>query len=371
MGWFLADAYRTLARLHGKELIAMFSLTDYKYDLPEELIAQEPVSQRDQSRLLCLNRSTGELSHNKFCDLSDYLSPSDVLVINNTEVIPGRLMGKKDTGGKAELLILDYASGPEPDREMKCLIKSSKRPKPGTSLFFDQGLKAEVTGFQNGIHTVKFSCSGDFDSLLYQIGKMPLPPYIKRDTDPPCDDKTAYQTVYASEKGAIAAPTAGLHFSEDILGKIRAKGVRIVEITLHVGYGTFLPVRVSDIRDHQMHSEWYSVPERSAKTINHAKADSHRVIAVGTTCVRTLEYASDESGHLNPGPGNCNLFIYPGYRFKMADAMITNFHLPESTLLMLVSAFAGREKILKAYETAVREKYRFFSYGDAMFMFDV
>ncbi len=371
MGWFCTDAYRTLARLHGKELIAVFLLTDYKYDLPEELIAQKPAPRRDRSRLLCLNRNTGELSHHRFCDLCDLLSPSDVLVINNTEVIPGRLIGKKDTGGKAELLILDYGNGrerQEPDREMKCLIKSSKRPKPGASLFFDQGLKAEVTGFQDGIHTVKFSCNGDFDSLLYQIGNIPLPPYIKRDTDPPCDDKTAYQTVYASEKGAIAAPTAGLHFSEDILGKIRAKGISIVEITLHVGYGTFLPVRVSDIRDHQMHSEWYSVPERSAEIINHAKADGNRVVAVGTTCVRTLEYASDESGHLNPGPGNCDLFIYPGYRFRMADAMITNFHLPESTLLMLVSAFAGREKILEAYKEAVREKYRFFSYGDAMFV---
>ncbi|MDM8550675.1 tRNA preQ1(34) S-adenosylmethionine ribosyltransferase-isomerase QueA [Desulfobacterales bacterium HSG2] len=356
----------------------MFSLTDYNYDLPEDRIAQRPADQREKSRLLCLRRETGELSHHRFCDLYDFLSPSDVLVINNTRVIPGRLTGKKDTGGKAEVLILDYGNrsdpsnpgSPAPERDLKCLIKASKRPKSGTLIFFDQGLKAEVTGFHNGIHTVKFSCAGDFENLLYRIGQVPLPPYIKREPErgSPCDDKTSYQTVYASQKGAIAAPTAGLHFSEELLEKIKSKGVRIVAITLHVGYGTFLPVRVSDIRDHRMHSEWYFIPKESADIINDAKADGRRVIAVGTTCVRTLEYAWGNEGNIVPGSGDCDLFIYPGYRFRVVDGMITNFHLPESTLLMLVSAFAGREKILSAYKEAIRKKYRFYSYGDAMFV---
>ncbi len=248
--------------------------------------------------------------------------------------------------------------------------KSSETSQARRATFFDQGLKAEITDFDDGIHTVKFLCDDNFESILYQVGNMPLPPYIKRNLSQKgaCSDKTSYQTVYASQKGAIAAPTAGLHFSEELLEKIKSKGVKVVAITLHVGYGTFLPVRVSDIRDHQMHSEWYSIPKASADIINHAKADGSRVVAVGTTCVRTLEYASDSNGYIVNDSGNCDLFIYPGYKFRAADAMITNFHLPESTLLMLVSAFAEREKILQAYQEAIDKKYRFYSYGDAMFI---
>lgn len=356
----------------------MFSLTDYSYELPEDRIAQRPADQREKSKLLCLDRETGERSHHRFCDLYDFLSSSDVLVINDTRVIPGRLIGKKDTGGKAEVLILDYGNspvfshpdGPAHERELKCLIKASKRPRSGTLIFFDHGLKAEVTGFFDGFHTVRFSYAGDFESLLYRIGQVPLPPYIKRDPehDIRCDDKTSYQTVYASRKGAIAAPTAGLHFSEGLLEKIKSKGVRVVAITLHVGYGTFLPVRVSDIREHRMHSERYFIPKESAHIINDAKAEGRRVVAVGTTCVRTLEYAWGNEGNIVPGSGDCDLFIYPGYKFRVVDGMITNFHLPESTLLMLVSAFAGREKIRSAYKAAIRKKYRFYSYGDAMFV---
>ncbi len=349
----------------------MFSLTDYRYDLPEGLIAQKPADQRDQSRLLRMDRGTGRLSHHKFQDIYEFLCPSDVLVINNTQVIPARLTGKKDTGGKAEILILDYGedSGqPAQDREMNCLVKTSKRPKPGTRLFFDQGLTAEIISFHEGMSVVKFSCPGDFEETLYRIGKVPLPPYIRRNTAAPCDDHTAYQTVYASQKGAVAAPTAGLHFSEPLLEKIRSKGVKAVAITLHVGYGTFLPVRVSDIREHRIHAEWYSVSGTAAETINRTKAGGGRVVAVGTTCVRTLEYVTDAEGKIRSGSGKCDLFIYPGYIFKITDAMITNFHLPESTLLMLVSAFAGRENLLDAYNEAVSQGYRFYSYGDAMFI---
>ncbi len=351
----------------------MFSITDYNYDLPTELIAQKPVKKRDQSKLLFLNRKTGSLSHHKFYELFDLLLPTDVLVVNNTEVVPGRLLGKKDTGGKAEVLILDYSKAYNKKGNntfvYECLIKASKRPKEGTTIFFDQGLKAEVINSRNGLYSVKFTCKGDFEGLLYRIGKVPLPPYIRRDKDDiACDDKKSYQTVYASQKGAIAAPTAGLHFTKKFIEKLRLKNIKIVEITLHVGYGTFLPVRVSDIRDHMIHSEWCTIPEKSAETINNAKANGSRIIAVGTTCVRSLEYLSDTNGNIISNSGNCDLFIYPGYRFKVTDAMITNFHLPKSTLLMLVSAFAGRENILNAYREAIKERYRFFSYGDAMFI---
>ena len=348
----------------------MYSLTDYNYDLPDELIAQKPVDKRDRSRLLSLSRGTGEMSHSFFYELCDFLLPSDVLVINNTEVIPGRLFGRKHTGGKVEALILDYAGPYESkNREFtfECLLKISKRPKPGTSFVFEQGLEAEVINSRDGIHTVKFFYDGDFESLLYKIGKMPLPPYIKRNgSAAPCNDSKSYQTVYARQKGAVAAPTAGLHFSEKLLEKIRSIGVKIVEITLHVGYGTFLPVRVSDIRDHKIHSERYSISENNAAVINKARSNNGRIVAVGTTCVRTLEYASDIKGNISSGSGNCDLFIYPGYKFKTTDAMITNFHLPKSTLLMLVSAFAGRKNILSAYNEAIKGKYRFYSYGDAM-----
>ena len=352
----------------------MFSITDYNYDLPNELIAQKPIENRELSKLIFLHRKTGGLSHHKFYEICEFLSPSDILIINNTEVVPGRLIGKKDTGGKAEILILDYSKGINKRKDdntciHECLIKSSKRTRPGSTIFFDQGLKAEVINSRNEIYSVKFTCEGDFEGLLYRIGKIPLPPYIRRDQeDIVCNDKQSYQTVYASQKGAIAAPTAGFHFTEKLIKKLKSKGIKIVEITLHVGYGTFLPVRVSDIRDHGIHSEWCEIPEKSAEIINNAKANGNRIIAVGTTCVRSLEYLSDTNGNIVNKSGNCDLFIYPGYKFKVIDAMITNFHLPKSTLLMLVSAFAGRKNILDAYSEAIKEKYRFFSYGDAMFI---
>ena len=350
----------------------MFSLNDYNYDLPEKLIAQKPVKKRDRSKLLLLNRKTGELSHREFSEIYKYLLPGDILIINNTEVIPGRLLGRKETGGKAEVLILDYAGGKAGSGKFtsECLINASKHTKAGTFIFFGNGLKAEVTGFFDGVYSLKFYCSSDFESLLYKMGKIPLPPYIKRnENDSSCNDKTAYQTVYAREKGAVAAPTAGLHFTKELIEKLKLRGVEIAVITLHVGYGTFLPVRSSDIRDHRMHSERFFIPESTAVIVDRARKEGRRIIAVGTTCVRTLEFASDKNGVVNSGNGTCNLFIYPGYTFKVIDAMITNFHLPKSTLLMLVSAFAGRENILNAYKKAIKNKYRFYSYGDAMLIY--
>ena len=350
----------------------MFSLNDYDYDLPEKFIAQKPVKERDRSKLLFLNRKTGELSHHEFSGIYKFLLPGDILVLNNTEVIPGRLLGRKETGGKAEVLILDYAGGKADSGKFtsECLISASKHTKTGTFIFFGNDLKAEVTGFFDGVYSLKFYCSGDFESLLYKMGKIPLPPYIKRnENDSPCNDKTAYQTVYACEKGAIAAPTAGLHFTKELIEKLKSRGVEIAAITLHVGYGTFLPVRSSDIRDHRIHSERVFIPEATAAIINRARKKGRRIIVVGTTCVRTLEFASDKNGTVSSGNGICNLFIYPGYKFKVVDAMITNFHLPQSTLLMLVSAFAGRENILCAYKDAIKNKYRFYSYGDAMLIY--
>ena len=353
----------------------MFSLNDYDYNLPSELIAQKPVMHRDRSKLLVLDRASSIFSHSVFRDIDHLLTRDDVLVINNSAVIPGRLYGRKDTGGKVEVLIADFAGGRKTDAEgdnfiCQCLIKATKRPKPGTWFYFDQGVKAEVIESRNGTHTLKFYPGNDFEDMLYRIGEIPLPPYIKRNKKAsPCDDRTAYQTVYASERGAIAAPTAGLHFTKEVLENLAAKGVDIVPITLYVGYGSFSPVRVSDIRRHKMSSERFFISQASADTINSARAAGKRIVAVGTTCVRTLEYASNANGELAPGSGSCDLFIYPGYRFRVVDAMITNFHLPKSTLLMLVSAFAGREKILNAYMEAVKRKYRFYSYGDAMFIY--
>jgi S-adenosylmethionine:tRNA ribosyltransferase-isomerase len=347
----------------------MFLLKDYDYHLPETLIAQRPVTRRDHSKLLFLNRETGEVSHYRFHDILDLLNPSDVLVVNNTEVIPARLLGQKETGGKAEVFILDYPGCVKSRIDngecvCRCLIKTSKRPKDGATLIFNQKLKAEVINFKAGIYTVKFIYKGDFEYIIDRIGRVPLPPYIKRNDDE--KDRTFYQTVYASQKGAVAAPTAGLHFSLNLMKKLKEKGVKIVAITLHVGYGTFLPVRVSDIRDHRIHSEWYSISKETADMINESKKAGHRIVAVGTTAVRTLEYASKENGIVVQGEGSCDLFIYPGYRFQTVDAMLTNFHLPKSTLLMLVSAFSTRENVLNAYEAAIEKQYRFFSYGDAM-----
>ncbi len=352
----------------------MFSLQDYNYHLPEHLIAHYPQEKRDQSKLLFLRRHKGEISHHLFYEIEKFINPDDVLVVNNTEVIPGRLYGKKETGGKVEILILDYAGGlrslaDKGEFECDCLVKASKRPRPGKAMYFDNGLKANVIDFNDGIFRIKFSARGDFTDTLYQIGHIPLPPYIKRNQQQAFhDDKTTYQTVYASKKGAVAAPTAGLHFSNSLMEKLKSKGIKVVEITLHVGYGSFLPVRVSDIRNHKIHRECFLISKAAADAINRVKSRGGRVVAVGTTTVRTLEYASDAGGKVVNGSGHCDLFIYPGYTFKIVDAMITNYHLPKSTLLMLVSAFAGRLHILNAYQEAINNQYRFYSYGDTMFI---
>ncbi len=348
----------------------MHSLADYSYDLPEALIAQAPVRERDQSRLFCLDRSTGTAIHRRFSDICDMLSPSDLLVANNTEVIPARLTGRKETGGRVEALILSCDGAENGDRTVPCLLNASKRLKPGAKILFGTDISARVADFSDGAYAIEFLNGHSCHEVLYEIGAMPLPPYIrrKRGTAPGCDDRRAYQTVYASQKGAVAAPTAGLHFSKELLDRLADRGVKRAEITLHVGYGTFLPVRESDIRNHRMHAERFYIPEAAAEAVNAARRAGGRIVAVGTTCVRTLEYASRPNGTVAAGTGSCDLFIYPGYEFKVVDALITNFHLPESTLLMLVSAFAGRERILAAYREAVERQYRFYSYGDAMFI---
>ena len=350
----------------------MFSIEDYNYRLPEHLIAQYPVEKRDHSRLMVMDRRSGSLSHRVFHELETLLKPSDVLVVNNTQVIPGRLIGKKETGGRIEALILNYASGMARSNGVKqfdCIVKSSKKPRIGMRLYFPEGLTARVIKRADNIYKLSFSHEGDFASLLARIGQTPLPPYIKRDrsrTTPA--DQSSYQTVYAAQKGAVAAPTAGFHFTNRLMDNLVQRGITITTITLHVGYGTFLPVRVTDIREHRMHEEWFSIPKETAVTINQAKKKGQRVVAVGTTAVRTLEFVAQKKGKMAQTSGPCNLFIYPGYPFQVVDALITNFHLPKSTLLMLVSAFAGRENILAAYRTAIQKKYRFYSYGDAMYI---
>ncbi len=354
----------------------MYSIDDYGYELPEELIAQTPAHKRENSRLLHLKRDCGELAHHHFHDILSLLVPGDLLVVNNTKVIPGRLLGRKSTGGKVEALLLDYAAAKavrhadgHEERVLQCLVKASKKLRQGSWIDFSTELSAEVLAWQDGIATLRFISHKSFEALLQEIGRIPLPPYIKRDEDAGdsrARDRLAYQTVYAEAPGAVAAPTAGLHFSREILDQLTDKGVEVASITLHVGYGTFVPVRVDDIRRHKMHAEYYSISAETAHRINCARESRRRVIAVGTTSVRTLEYHSDADGRLSGGGGSCDLFIYPGYRFKVIDGLITNFHLPRSTLLMLVAALAGRESILAAYQTAISARYRFFSYGDAM-----
>lgn len=355
----------------------MYSVNDYDFDLPEELIAQQSESQRDRSRLLTLDAATGAVSHGVFADVAGYFNAGDVLVLNNTRVIPARLFGCKSSGGNCEVLLADYAGGvnnPEAGTFIcQCLVKASKRPKVGMFLHFDAGLTAEVLDVGETTCLLKFNYSGSFEDTLEQIGQIPLPPYIKRKYDAGhtaerLQDKNAYQTVYAAHNGAVAAPTAGLHFTPELLAEIQAKGVQICYVTLHVGYGTFAPLRVEDIREHKMHSERFKLDADTARAINAAKATGHKITAVGTTSVRTLEYVAREHDRLAAMEGMCDLFIYPGFEFKIVDNMITNFHLPKSTLMMLVSAFAGRENILAAYKEAVAQRYRFFSYGDAMFI---
>ncbi|WP_028315868.1 tRNA preQ1(34) S-adenosylmethionine ribosyltransferase-isomerase QueA [Desulfatibacillum aliphaticivorans] len=350
-----------------------YSLASYDYELPEELIAQAPAEKRDASRLLKLDKNTGQTAHLQFAQAADLLQPGDLMVVNDTKVTPVRLFGKKETGGKVEALIIDYRpvaqAGPGEPFACECLVKASKRPKPGSRLLFDKGLKAKVLKAEDRICLLEFTCPTEPGAVLDDIAAIPLPPYIRRDGDaPPCNDRERYQTTYARHKGAVAAPTAGLHFTPELLDFIQAKGVEFVRITLHVGYGTFMPVRVDDVRKHKMHSEFYEISPEAAQAINHAKDQGRRVVAVGTTSVRTLEYSSKKEGRVVAGSGMCDLFIMPGFRFNIVDALITNFHLPQSTLLMLVSALAGRENILAAYQEAVAEKYRFFSYGDAMFI---
>ena len=346
----------------------MFSLSDYDYELPGELIAQKPLGRRDHSRLLRLDRRSGEVSHHRFDEVARFLAPGDVLVVNDTAVVPARLLGRKESGGRAEVFLLDYAAGARPGIAgrfiCECLVKSSKPATVGTRIIFGEGLTGRIIAAEHGRCQVEFSGDEDFDTLLERFGHVPLPPYIRRADEK--EDRTAYQTVYAAARGAVAAPTAGLHFTPNLLEQLQNRQVSIAAITLHVGYGTFAPVRSEDIRQHRMHAERYIIPPASAASINAARARGRRVVAVGSTTMRTLEFAADEAGRVAAGSGRCDLFIYPGYRFRTIDAMITNFHLPRSTLLMLVAAFAGRELILEAYCEAMRERYRFYSYGDAM-----
>lgn len=346
----------------------MFSITDYDYDLPPELVAQQPLSRRDNSRLLRLCRRTGRYSHHRFYGLADFLSPGDVLVVNNTRVVPGRLVGTRDTGGRVEALILDYPGRQEGETTIcRCLVKASRRLPPGARLDFAGRLPAEVVSGQEGVYEIRFYRGRDFTEELERSGRVPLPPYIHRaDQSGRESDRADYQTVYAAENGAVAAPTAGLHFTDQLLQALRERGVTVVSLTLHVGYGTFQPVRVTDIRQHQIHRERFAVGPDTAAAINRAVTDGGRVVAVGTTVVRVLEYLAATGGEIRPAAGECDLFIYPGFDFKVVNAMVTNFHLPRSTLLMLVSAFAGRDYILAAYQAAIREEYRFYSYGDAM-----
>lgn len=336
-------------------------LSDFNYNLPEELIAQDPLEQRDNSRLMVLHRATGEIEHKHFYDIIDYLNPGDCLVINNTKVIPARLMGvKEETGASIEVLLLKRKE----ERVWETLVKPGKKARVGARICFGDGLLVGevIDVVEEGNRFIRFEYEGIFEEILDQLGQMPLPPYITHQLQ----DKNRYQTVYAKYDGSAAAPTAGLHFTEALLRRIEAKGIRIAKVTLHVGLGTFRPVKEENILDHHMHSEYYMVDEEAAKIINETKAAGGRVISVGTTSTRTLESVADASGHIPAASGWTDIFIYPGYQFKAVDCLITNFHLPESTLIMLVSALADRETILHAYETAVKEKYRFFSFGDAM-----
>ena len=338
-------------------------LSDFNYELPEELIAQDPLEDRSASRLMVLRRDGSAPEHRHFRDILEYLKPGDCLVINDTKVIPARLIGEKEgTGAKIEVLLLTRKDA----NVWETLVKPGKKCRTGTVLSFGGGiLKGTVTGqTEEGNRFIEFSYEGIFEEILDRLGQMPLPPYIHHQLK----DKNRYQTVYAKHEGSAAAPTAGLHFTKELLEEIRSRGIDIVHVTLHVGLGTFRPVKEHDILKHHMHSEFYVVTEEAAARINAAKAAGGRVICVGTTSCRTLESAADENGVLQAKSGWTDIFIYPGYRFKILDCLITNFHLPESTLIMLVSALAGRERVLAAYEEAVRERYRFFSFGDAMFI---
>ena len=337
--------------------------SDFYYDLPEELIAQDPLENRSDSRLMVLDKETGAVSHHVFREIVDYLNPGDCLVINDTKVIPARLIGEREgTGAKIEVLLLKRKTGDV----WETLVKPGRKAKPGTRIQFGGGLLVgEVMDIvDEGNRLIQFEFEGIFEEILDQLGQMPLPPYITHQLK----DKDRYNTVYATHSGSAAAPTAGLHFTPELLKTIEEKGIDIARVTLHVGLGTFRPVKVDDVENHHMHSEFYMIDEEAAEKINRAKENGKRVICVGTTSCRTIESAADENGRLKPCSGWTEIFIYPGYQFKILDCLITNFHLPESTLIMLVSALAGKENVLAAYEEAVKERYRFFSFGDAMFI---
>lgn len=336
-------------------------VSDFTFDLPEELIAQDPLEDRSSSKLLTLDKKTGEIRHDIFKNIAEYLRPGDCLVLNNTKVIPARLIGaKEETGGKVEVLLLKRKQ----DNVWETLVKPGKKARPGARISFGNGmLTGEVLEVvEEGNRLIRFEYEGIFEEVLDRLGQMPLPPYITHQLK----DKNRYQTVYAKYDGSAAAPTAGLHFTKELLKEIEEMGIKIAYVTLHVGLGTFRPVKVEDVLEHHMHSEFYRIEEEDARKINETKAAGGRVISVGTTSTRTLESVAQDDGTVQAKSGWTDIFIYPGYRFKVIDGLITNFHLPESTLLMLVSALAGREHILNAYEVAVKERYRFFSFGDAM-----
>jgi S-adenosylmethionine:tRNA ribosyltransferase-isomerase len=342
----------------------MMKTSDFYYDLPEELIAQTPIEPRNASRLMVLNKETGEVEHKIFKDLTNYLNPGDCLILNDTRVIPARIFGvKKETGAVVEFLLLKQKE----TLVWECLCKPGKKAKVGTEFVFGEGkLQCKVIDvLDDGNRIIKFDCDANIYAVLDEIGQMPLPPYIKEKLA----DKERYQTVYSEHLGSAAAPTAGLHFTKEMLEEIKAKGVNIGYVTLHVGLGTFRPVKVENIEEHDMHSEHFYIKAEDAEKINKAKKEGHRVIAVGTTSCRVLESIADENGYVKEVEGDTSIFIYPGYKFKCLDALITNFHLPESTLIMLVSALAGKDFIMQAYEEAVKEQYKFFSFGDAMFIY--
>lgn len=339
------------------------NVSDFNYELPKELIAQHPYDKRDEARLMVLDRKTQSIEHKLFKDIIDYLNPGDCLVINNTKVIPARLYGKKDTGAHIEVLLLKRIEGDI----WEAMVRPGNKLRPGAKVEFGDGiLKATILEvLEGGNRKVEFEYDGIFNEILDKVGMMPLPPYI---TEASREDNEKYQTVYAKYEGSAAAPTAGLHFTEELLDKIKAKGIKVANVTLHVGIGTFRPVKVEKVEDHEMHSEHYYIKKEDADIINEAKKSGHKIIAVGTTSCRVLESASDENGFVKEIESDTSIFIYPGYKFKCIDNLITNFHLPESTLIMLVSSLASREFILKAYNEAVKEKYKFFSFGDAMYI---
>lgn len=334
---------------------------DFDYELPEELIAQQPLARRDYSRLMVIRRDGGQLEHRSFRDITEYLRPGDLLVVNETKVLPVRLYGRKTTGGRVEVLLLH----PVTDGRWEALVRPGKRLPEGTRIEFGAELSGVIVArTETGGRVIEFAYEGRFEDILEMIGHVPLPPYIKRELPP--EERERYQTVYARLPGSAAAPTAGLHFTPELLDRLRAEGVSVAPVLLHIGLDTFRPVKVETVSAHKMHSEWYSVSEATARRIKETKEAGGRVIAVGTTVTRCLEASALVGGTVRAGSGSTDLFIYPGYRFRVIDALITNFHLPRSTLLMLVSAFVGRERLLDAYRTAVRERYRFFSFGDAM-----